>query len=120
MIEELVATDGVTRAGANPKLFFKALQRFVEHQIGAPEKIRAALLQGDLAGAERMVQSLKTTAGDVGATAEQSAAATLPRATHEQADPAEFESRWRELAKVVLRVASVPMHLSDPPFQTHL
>jgi uncharacterized membrane protein YccC len=37
----------------------KALQHFVEQQAGAPEKIREALLQGDLAGAERMVQSFK-------------------------------------------------------------
>ena len=101
VIEGLAATDGLARAGANPKLYFKALQRFVEHQAGAPEKIREALLQGDLAAAERMVQSLKTAAGDIGATAAQSAAAALARATHEQADPGEIESRWEELAKVV-------------------
>ena len=101
LIEGLAATDGLARAGANPKLYLKAVQRFVEHQAGAPEKIREALLQGDSVAAERMVQSLKTAAGDIGATIALSAAAALERATQGQADPSEIESRWEELAKVV-------------------
>jgi HPt (histidine-containing phosphotransfer) domain-containing protein len=114
VIEGLAATDGLARAGANPKLYFKALQRFVENQTGAPEKIREALLQGDLAGVERMVQSLKTAAGDIGATAAESAAAALARATHEQADPGEIESRWEELAKVVRDLVADLKHVLKP------
>ena len=45
IIEGLAATDGLARAGADPKLYFKALQHFVEQHAGAPEKIREALLQ---------------------------------------------------------------------------
>jgi HPt (histidine-containing phosphotransfer) domain-containing protein len=101
VIEGLATTDGLARAGANPKLYFKALQHFVEQQSGAPEKIREALLQGDLAAAERMVQSLKTSAGNIGASAVQSAAAALASAVHEQPDPGEIESRWEELEKVM-------------------
>jgi len=114
VIEGLAATDGLSRSGANPKLYFKALQRFVEHQAGVPEKIREALLQGDLAGAERMVQSLKTAAGDIGATAAQSAAAALARTTQEQADPGEIESRWEELAKVVRDLVADLKHVLMP------
>ena len=50
-------------------------------QAGAPEEIREAFLQGDSAAAERMVLSLKTAAGDIGATSALSAAAALERAT---------------------------------------
>ena len=101
IIEGLAATDGLARAGADPKLYFKALQHFVEQHAGAPEKIREALLQDDLAAAERMVRSLKTSAGDIGASAVESAAAALARAVREQPDPADIESRWEELEKVV-------------------
>jgi len=101
VIEGLAATDGLARAGTDPKLYFKALQHFVEQHAGAPEKIREALLQGDLAAAERMVRSLKTSAGDIGASAVESAAAALARAVREQPDPAGIESRWEELEKVV-------------------
>jgi sensor domain CHASE-containing protein/HPt (histidine-containing phosphotransfer) domain-containing protein len=101
IIEGLAATDGLARAGADPKLYFKALQHFVEQHAGAPEKIREALLKGDLAAAERMVRSLKTSAGDIGASAVESAAAALARAVREQLDPGEIESRWEELEKVV-------------------
>ena len=101
IIEGLAATDGLAHAGADPKLYFKALQHFVEQHAGAPEKIREALLQGDLAAAERMVRSLKTSAGDIGASAVESAAAALARAVREQPDPADIESRWEELEKVV-------------------
>ena len=101
IIEGLDATDGLARAGADLKLYFKALQHFVEQHAGAPEKIREALLQGDLAAAERMVQSLKTSAGDIGASSVESAAAALARAVREQPDPAGIESRWEELEKIV-------------------
>jgi sensor domain CHASE-containing protein/HPt (histidine-containing phosphotransfer) domain-containing protein len=101
VVEGLAAADGLARAGGNPKLYFKALQHFVEQQAGAPEKIREGLLQGDLAAAERMLQSLKTSAGDIGASAVQSAAAALARAVRERPDPGEIESRWEELEKVV-------------------
>ena len=101
VIEGLAAADGLARVGADPKVYFKALQHFVEQHAGAPEKIREALLQGDLAAAERMVRSLKTSAGDIGASAVESAAAALARAVREQPDPAGIESRWEELEKVV-------------------
>jgi sensor domain CHASE-containing protein/HPt (histidine-containing phosphotransfer) domain-containing protein len=101
VIEGLAATDGLARAGADPKLYFKALQHFVDQHAGAPEQIREALLQGDLAAAERMVRSLKTSAGDIGASAVESAAAALARAVREQPDPAGIESRWEELEKAV-------------------
>jgi HPt (histidine-containing phosphotransfer) domain-containing protein len=101
IIEGLVATDGLARAGADPKLYFKALQHFVEQHAGASEKIREALLQGDLAAAGRMVRSLKTAAGEIGASAVESTAAALARAVREQPDPGEIESRWEEMEKVV-------------------
>ena len=101
IIEGLAAADGLARAGADPKVYFKALQHFVEQHADAPEKIREALLQGDLAAAERMVRSLKTSAGDIGASAVESAAAALAHAVREQPDPGEIESRWEELEKVV-------------------
>jgi two-component system sensor histidine kinase/response regulator len=101
VIEGLVASDGLARAGDNPKLYFKALQHFVEQHASAPEKIREALQQGDLAAAERMAQSLRTSAGDIGASAVQSAAAALVRTVQEPPDPVETESRWEELEKVV-------------------
>jgi HPt (histidine-containing phosphotransfer) domain-containing protein len=114
VIEGLVATNGLGRTGSNPKLYFKALQRFVENQTGAPEKIREALLQGDSAAAGRLVQSLKTAAGDIGATTAQSAAAALARATREQADPGEIEAHWEEMAKVVRDLVSDLKHVLKP------
>jgi sensor domain CHASE-containing protein/HPt (histidine-containing phosphotransfer) domain-containing protein len=101
VIEGLAATEGLARAGDNPKLYVKSLQHFVEQHTSAPEKIREALQQGDLAAAERMVQSLRTSASDIGASAVQSAAATMARTVHEPPDPVETESRWKELDKVV-------------------
>ena len=101
VIEGLAATDGLARAGDDPKLYFKALHHFVEQHTSTPERIREALRQGDLALAERTVQSLKSSAGDIGASAVQSAAAALARTVHEPPDPVETESRWKELDKVV-------------------
>jgi hypothetical protein len=61
-----------------------------------------------------MMQSLKTAAGDIGATTAQSAPAALARTTHEQADPGEIESRWEELAKVVRDLVADLKHVLMP------
>ena len=101
LIEELAATDDLAQADEHPRLHVAALQHFVEHHANAPEKIREALRQGDLSAAERMMESLRTSAGDIGASAVQSAATALVHAVNEPSDPVETESRWEELERVV-------------------
>jgi hypothetical protein len=50
-VEGLVAADGLARVDGDSKLYFKALQQFVQEKAGASDKIREALLRGDLAAA---------------------------------------------------------------------
>jgi len=100
-VEGLAAADGLARVDGDSKLYFKALQQFVQEKAGAPDTIRGALLRGDLAAAGQMVQALHTSATEIGATAVQGSATALARAIREQPDPAEIESLWQELEKAV-------------------
>jgi len=105
-VEGLAAADGLARVDGDSKLYFKALQEFVQEKAGAPDKIREALLRGDLAAAGQMVQTLHTSATEIGATAVQGSATALARAIREQPDPAMIESLWQELEKAVRALAA--------------
>jgi hypothetical protein len=96
-IEGLAVATGLARAEGDHKAYFQALRQYCERQAGAPEGIRDALLQGEAAEAQRLVQALQAEAEAIGAMSVLQAAATLTRALHERPDPAEVESIWAEL-----------------------
>jgi two-component system sensor histidine kinase/response regulator len=93
----LDTADGLLRVAGNRKLYLKLLTQFVEQQAAAAERIRDQLVQGEPATAERTAHTLKGVAGNLGATAVQTAAAAVERAIRTQADPAEIESLWAVL-----------------------
>jgi HPt (histidine-containing phosphotransfer) domain-containing protein len=99
VIEGLVTSEGLANANDDPKNYLKVLRQFAEEHANAPDKIRDALLQGDLAAAQQVVQALKIAANKIGATAVHKAATALARACHERSDPSEIESVWSELEK---------------------
>ena len=95
--EGLNTAEGLLRVAGNRKLYLKLLTQFVDQQAGAAERIRDQLVQGDSAAAERGAHTLRGVAGNLGATAVQSAAAGVEKAIRTQTDPAEIESLWGEL-----------------------
>jgi hypothetical protein len=115
VIEGLATRPTALRAqGRLPSSTSRRSSASLNSRPARPKRSARLSCIGDLAGVERMVQSLKTAAGDIGATAAESAAAALARATHEQADPGEIESRWEELAKVVRVLVADLKHVLKP------
>jgi HPt (histidine-containing phosphotransfer) domain-containing protein len=113
-IEGLAMADGLARAGGDSKVYLKALQHFSEEQGGTPERIRDALLRGDLTAADQMARRLKIAAGEIGATAVQSSAAAVAGAVLEQPDPGEMEALWAALDKAVRDLVSELRPLLKP------
>jgi HPt (histidine-containing phosphotransfer) domain-containing protein len=105
-IDGLDLAEGLAWSDGNPKTYLKSLERFSQEQTGIPEKIRDALVQGEPAAAERMAQSLKTAAGDIGAGSVQKAATALAHAIHGQTDPSDIEFLWADLEKVLNELLS--------------
>jgi sensor domain CHASE-containing protein len=98
-IDGLAMSEGLAKADGDPKHYLKALRQFVEEHASAAEKIRDALLQGDLPAAQRAIQELIMATDKIGATAVHKAATALVCACQERPDPSEIESIWGGLEK---------------------
>ncbi len=103
-VEGLSTDDGLANAGGDPERYLEALRLFAEKQAGTAEKIRDALVRGDLPGAQRAVQVLRTDAEEIGATAVQKSARALAQACEQQVEPDEIESTWGEMDKELRRL----------------
>jgi signal transduction histidine kinase/CheY-like chemotaxis protein/ligand-binding sensor domain-containing protein len=90
----LNTADGLRRVAGNKKLYRKLLQQFSSTEADAPQRIAAALAGNDRALAERLAHTVKGVAGNIGATAVQTAAANLEKGIKGSAAEAEIEV-WR-------------------------
>jgi CheY-like chemotaxis protein len=87
-IEGLDVATGLRRAMGKKPLYQGLLRLFVTGQRNAATEIKAALDHVDLVTAERIAHTLKGTAGTIGATSLQAAAARLEQALRERQLPA--------------------------------
>ena len=110
--------EGLARCNHNAALYRRMLQRFEEGQAQAPQQIRAALVAGDRAGAERLAHTLKGLAGTIGAAAAQQAAAAVEAACREGQDAERLEQYLheleQELAALMPHLAAALAACSDP------
>lgn len=74
---------GLKYSNDNPKLYRRILGRFYDNNQNFEETFRMNIQQGNQAEATRMIHSLKTTAGIIGAIDLQNSAQTLETACHE-------------------------------------
>ncbi len=95
----LMVSEGLSLSDGDSDKYLKALQHFAEHQRKATGKIRDHMVQGDMPSAERVLNSLKVAAGEIGAMALRESAGKLDQAMHGESDPAEVEFQWLEVDK---------------------
>jgi HPt (histidine-containing phosphotransfer) domain-containing protein len=95
----LAVSEGLSLADGDPDKFRKALELFVDHQRKATSKIRDHMVQGDMPAAERVLNSLKVAAGEIGAISLRESATKLDQAMHGESEPAEVEFLWLEVDK---------------------
>ncbi len=100
-IEGLDTKDGLTRVAGNRKLYLKLLRQFAEQQGPWAGQIRSALVQGDIALAERLAHTLKGVAGNIGAKPVQAAAGVLEKLIRDRAGTPETESALRQVGVVL-------------------
>ncbi len=100
-IPGLNARDGLRRVAGNRKLYSKLLRQFADEQADTPAQIAAQIAAGDLATAERTAHTIKGTAGNLGASGVQAAAAKLEKAIRAGNEPARLESLRQEFADVL-------------------
>ena len=81
-IPGLDSAAGMKRVLGKTRLYLDMLRKFSAGQANAVSHIRIALDGGDTATAERVAHTLKGTAGNIGATAIQEAAARIEAAIH--------------------------------------
>jgi two-component system, sensor histidine kinase and response regulator len=93
--------DGLSRVAGNRKLYLKLLRQFIEQQGPAVGQVTAALAQGDIALAERLVHTLKGVAGNIGAKAIQGAAGALEKLIRARSAAAEVEAAKQQVAAVL-------------------
>lgn len=98
-VSGLVVSEGLSLADGDPAKYMKGLQLFVEHQRKATLKIRDHMVQGDMPAAERVLNSLKVAAGEIGAVSLRESATKLDQAMHGESEPAEVEFLWLEVDK---------------------
>lgn len=98
-VSGLVVSEGLSLADGDAGKYMKALQLFVEHQRKATSKIRDLMVQGDMPAAERVLNSLKVAAGEIGAISVRESATRLDQAMHGESEPAEVEFLWLEVDK---------------------
>ena len=124
----LDAKDGLSRVGGNHTLFLKLLRQFVEQQGSAVGQIEEALGSGTTKLAERVAHTLKGVAGNLGARAVQSAAASVEKLIRDAAPPeditsglrrlgAELDPLMMELRSVLQRTAVEPAARPASPVQ---
>ncbi|MBF0462477.1 MAG: response regulator [Magnetococcales bacterium] len=80
----LDTVGGLKRVVGNRQLYRSLLEKLAANQGGTPAAIRQALVQQDMALAERLAHTLKGVAGNVGATGVQQVAAELEKRLREQ------------------------------------
>lgn len=68
IIDGLDVELGLQRVVGKRSLYFNLLRKYVTNQESTPAKLRAALATGDLATAERILHSVKSVSGNIGAT----------------------------------------------------
>jgi hypothetical protein len=118
-VERLTPTEGFADAGDDSKHDLKLLRKFAEEQAKSPDRIRDALLQGDLTVAQKVVHAVKVAAHEIGASAVENAATALARACNEESDPSEIESVWdvleKEMRDLVVTIRPVVLPKEDKP-----
>src|SRR5262249_48628939 len=72
--------EGLVRVAGNKQLYRKLLRQFCTSEADAAQRIAAALAENDRALAERLAHTVKGVAGNIGASAVQTAAANLEKA----------------------------------------
>jgi two-component system, sensor histidine kinase and response regulator len=87
----LNTADGLMRVAGNKKLYRKLLRQFSSTEAYAAQRIAAALAGNDRALAERLAHTVKGVAGNIGATAVQTAAANLEKGIKGSAAEGEIE-----------------------------
>jgi two-component system sensor histidine kinase/response regulator len=95
----LNTADGLVRVAGNRKLYRKLLHQFCNAEADAAQRIAAALAENDRTLAGRLAHTLKSVAGNIGATAVQKAAANLEKAITDSAEAAHIERLRASLAK---------------------
>ncbi|MDD3609627.1 MAG: response regulator [Halothiobacillaceae bacterium] len=86
-VEGLDTALGLHHVGGNAVLYRQLLERFLQTQVQAPERLSAALAEGDTASAEREAHTLKGVAATLGATGLSALARAVERTLHEGGDP---------------------------------
>jgi two-component system, sensor histidine kinase and response regulator len=83
----------------NETLYRSVLGRFVASQGRAPAQIHEALANGDIAAAEMLAHTVKSVAGNIGASKIQSLAADLEQALRTYAPPTLVQERLGQLER---------------------
>jgi two-component system sensor histidine kinase/response regulator len=95
----LNTAEGLQRVAGNKKLYRKLLSQFCTTEADTTQRIGAALAENDRARAERLAHTLKSVAGNIGATDVQNAAAHLEKAIKGSAPATEIETLRASLAE---------------------
>ncbi len=114
----LAVTEGLALADGSARKYKQNLENFAEHHRKAAEKIRDAMVQGDIPAAERVLNGLKVAAGEIGAVVLRAAAGNLDQAMHGESDPAEVEFMWLEMEKTLKELLTGLQPLLEEPKET--
>jgi two-component system sensor histidine kinase/response regulator len=102
-IDGLDIKSGLKRVAGNRKLYRRLLEQYADSQAGAGRALRDALGAGDRAHAERIAHTAQGVSGNIGAAAQQQAAAALERAIRQGTETgpliAEFEAAMTAMAR---------------------
>jgi signal transduction histidine kinase/DNA-binding response OmpR family regulator/HPt (histidine-containing phosphotransfer) domain-containing protein/HAMP domain-containing protein len=123
VIANLDTRAGLSRVAGNRKLYLRLLRQFAEQQGPLVQRISDAHVSGDLQLAERLAHTLKGVAGNIGATAVQSAAGVLEKLIRDRGAANDVSAAVQHLSSVLdpliagLRSAPGPT-VSAPPVET--
>jgi len=90
--------DGLARVAGNQKLYLRLLRQFIEQQGPAVAQINGALEKSDVALAERLAHTLKGVAGNIGAKAVHTAAASLEKIIRAKGSTGEVNVATQQVA----------------------
>lgn len=91
--------QGLKRAVGKGSLYLAMLRKFLDGQAAVPEQLKSALDADDWPLAERLAHTLKGTAGNIGASAIQEAAAKLEAAIAAHTDRQEIDASLADLKR---------------------
>ena len=108
-VDKVIDTQAaLERIGGLKELYYKLLKQFLSTHIKAAEKIMAHLEAGDFQLAYRVVHTVKSLAGQIGATALFNVSAHLERAIDYQTkDMDQYMKRFREEFDVAIKAMEV-------------